>query len=209
MRVSESACACGRLRAPAASMPTTAAERCCWLAVPTVPLGSIPLMMCSTSALLTVSTQYRSCVVHVLSLPTLRRMVCDALTSGELYARVGQPLLRSALDGYNATLLTYGQTGAGKTHTVMGQGDGQDPGVVMRLVAELFDVASQQGKRIQFSMLEIYNEQIRDLFSVRRKSLRIREDPRTGPFVEELSWFVADDLNAMQQVIMLCYHLYP
>ena len=125
-------------------------------------------------------------------------------TNAELYASVGAPLLNAALDGYNATLLAYGQTGAGKTHTIMGQG--QDPGVVMRLVAQLFDAAGKQGKHVQFSMLEIYNERIRDLFSVRRScadSLRIREDPATGPFVEDLSWFVAEDQQAMQQLLSI------
>ena len=126
-------------------------------------------------------------------------------TNAELYASVGAPLLRSALDGYNATLLAYGQTGAGKTHTIMGQGE-EDPGVVMRLVSQLFDAADQQGKHVQFSMLEIYNERIRDLFSIRRSgadSLRIREDPATGPFVENLSWFVAEDRQAMQQLLSI------
>ena len=129
----------------------------------------------------------------------------EQATNAELYESVGAPLLRSALDGYNATLLAYGQTGAGKTHTIMGQGR-EDPGVVMRLVSQLFDAANKQGKHIQFSMLEIYNERIRDLFSVRRsstESLRIREDPATGPFVENLSWFVAEDREAMQELLSI------
>ncbi len=129
----------------------------------------------------------------------------EQATNAELYQSVGAPLLHSALDGYNATLLAYGQTGAGKTHTIMGQGR-EDPGVVMRLVSQLFDAADKQGKHIQFSMLEIYNERIRDLFSVRRastESLRIREDPATGPFVENLSWFVAEDREAMQELLSI------
>eukprot|EP01043_Picozoa_sp_COSAG02_P008477 COSAG02_NODE_272_length_26345_cov_761.363179_4_plen_982_part_00 len=129
----------------------------------------------------------------------------EQATNAELYESVGAPLLRSALDGYNATLLAYGQTGAGKTHTIMGQGR-EDPGVVMRLVSQLFHAADKQGKHIQFSMLEIYNERIRDLFSVRRtstESLRIREDPATGPFVENLSWFVAEDREAMQELLSI------
>ena len=135
---------------------------------------------------------------------TFDHVFAPSATNAELYASVGAPLLNAALDGYNATLLAYGQTGAGKTHTIMGQG--QDPGVVMRLVAQLFDAAGKQGKHVQFSMLEIYNERIRDLFSVRRSgadSLRIREDPATGPFVEDLSWFVAEDQQAMQQLLSI------
>ena len=128
----------------------------------------------------------------------------ERTSNAELYGAIGQPLLRSALDGYNATLLAYGQTGAGKTHTIMGQG--RDPGVVMRLVAELFAAAEQHEKHVQFSMLEIYNERIRDLFSVRPQAdsnLKIREDPATGPFVEDLSWFVAENEEAMQQLLAI------
>ncbi len=45
------------------------------------------------------------------------------------------PLLQSALDGYNVCLLAYGQTGAGKTHTMMG-GRGDDEGVIPRSIRQ-------------------------------------------------------------------------
>ena len=46
----------------------------------------------------------------------------ERTTNAELYGAIGQPLLRSALDGYNATLLAYGQTGAGKSFSIIGAG---------------------------------------------------------------------------------------
>jgi hypothetical protein len=118
-------------------------------------------------------------------------------TNRHIYEAVGRPLLSSALDGYNATLLAYGQTGGGKTHTMMGSV--RDRGVVMRLVDDLFRAPGRRS--VRFSMLEIYNERIRDLFSTARTNLRVREDPATGPFVEDLSWYVAEDCAAMEQLL--------
>lgn len=124
------------------------------------------------------------------------------MSNGEVFAAIGRPLLTAALDGYNATLFAYGQTGAGKTHTIMGPpGDGADPGVVIRLVRELFSRPRAAAAGVQFSMLEIYNEQIRDLFSIHPKPLRIREDPDTGPFVEGLSWYAARNEAEMERLL--------
>ena len=123
----------------------------------------------------------------------------QSTSNADIYAAIGRPLLSAALDGYNATLFAYGQTGAGKTHTVMGSRG--DAGLVLRLVRELFDDVAQRGQSIQFSMLEIYNEQIRDLFSISSRQLRLREAPGKGAFVEGLSWYAAKSAAEMEQLV--------
>ncbi|QDZ21294.1 kinesin [Chloropicon primus] len=75
------------------------------------------------------------------------------------------PLIASVLDGYNFCIFAYGQTGSGKTHTMEGPRD--DPGVNTRAIAELFRLAEERGEdyeiNVSASVLEIYNEQLRDL----------------------------------------------
>eukprot|EP00752_Nemacystus_decipiens_P008634 g7710.t1 len=81
-----------------------------------------------------------------------------------VYAEVS-PLVVSVLDGYNACIFAYGQTGTGKTHTMMGPPS--DRGVNARALGDLFTrSAARRGEvddTITLSILEIYNEHIRDL----------------------------------------------
>jgi len=75
-------------------------------------------------------------------------------------------LVTSALDGYSACIFAYGQTGSGKTYTMEGPPDKR--GVNVRAIARILDAASQRTDGITYepleiSMLEIYNEQVRDL----------------------------------------------
>ena len=48
------------------------------------------------------------------------------------------PLVTALLDGYNGCVAAYGQTGAGKTHTMIGEGAGEGRGLVLRAADELF-----------------------------------------------------------------------
>jgi hypothetical protein len=73
-------------------------------------------------------------------------------------------------------LFAYGITNAGKTHTI--QGSSQEPGILPRLVEELFSSSSHSGNiELHLSMLEIYQEQIYDLLSAskKREKLSIRD----------------------------------
>ena len=76
-----------------------------------------------------------------------------------------EPLCVSVIDGYNVCIFAYGQTGAGKTYTMMGTP--QARGVNVRALTELFKVTEDRKEdweyKMSVSMLEIYNEQVRDL----------------------------------------------
>ena len=83
----------------------------------------------------------------------------------ELFEEVSM-LVQSALDGYRVCIFAYGQTGSGKTHTMLGNPN--DEGIIPRSVRQIFSTAENDFERgwsykMKAAMLEIYNEEIRDL----------------------------------------------
>jgi|UPI000581A959 kinesin family protein C1 len=82
-----------------------------------------------------------------------------------------EPLIQSAVDGYNVTIFAYGQTGSGKTYTMLGHPGSE--GIISRSVRKLFDTKremeslSRSATTVEMSveLLEVYNEQVRDLLA--------------------------------------------
>ncbi|XP_068306675.1 kinesin-like protein KIN-14P [Pyrus communis] len=91
-------------------------------------------------------------------------------TQAEVYADT-QPLIRSVLDGYNVCIFAYGQTGSGKTYTMTGPNGStkENWGINYRALNDLFDISQRRQSsityEIQVQIVEIYNEQVRDLLS--------------------------------------------
>ncbi|KAG4983386.1 hypothetical protein JHK87_028135 [Glycine soja] len=91
-------------------------------------------------------------------------------TQGEVFSDT-QPLIRSVLDGYNVCIFAYGQTGSGKTHTMSGPDNYTEEtvGVNYRALRDLFFLSEKRKDIIHYDisvqMLEIYNEQVRDLLT--------------------------------------------
>ncbi|KAJ0054142.1 hypothetical protein Pint_00922 [Pistacia integerrima] len=89
-------------------------------------------------------------------------------TQAEVFSDM-QPLIRSVLDGYNVCIFAYGQTGSGKTFTMSGPREltEKSQGVNYRALGDLFLLADQRKDMFRYNiavqMLEIYNEQVRDL----------------------------------------------
>ncbi|XP_040378751.1 kinesin-like protein KIN-14E [Oryza brachyantha] len=89
------------------------------------------------------------------------------------------PLVTSVLDGYNVCIFAYGQTGTGKTFTM--EGTERNRGVNYRTLEELFKIAEERKETVTYnlsvSVLEVYNEQIRDLLasSPSSKKLEIKQ----------------------------------
>ncbi|KAH9605111.1 hypothetical protein KSS87_019846 [Heliosperma pusillum] len=77
------------------------------------------------------------------------------------------PFATSVLDGYNVCIFAYGQTGTGKTFTM--EGTEEDRGVNYRTLSELFQLINDRKELFRYeicvSVLEVYNEQIRDLLA--------------------------------------------
>ncbi|KAI4301878.1 hypothetical protein L6164_035115 [Bauhinia variegata] len=86
-----------------------------------------------------------------------------------------EPILKSAIDGYNVCILAYGQTGTGKTFTM--DGTKERPGIIPRALEELFRLASLDNSSsltFSMSMLEVYMGNLRDLLAP-RSSIRTYE----------------------------------
>ncbi|XP_017604961.1 kinesin-like protein KIN-14R [Gossypium arboreum] len=85
------------------------------------------------------------------------------------------PVVTSVLDGYNVCIFAYGQTGTGKTFTM--EGTGQNRGVNYRTLEQLFKLIEERKEistfSISVSVLEVYNEQIRDLLATEPASKRL------------------------------------
>ena len=87
-----------------------------------------------------------------------------------------EPLVQSAIDGYNVCILAYGQTGSGKTYTMLGEP--LNEGIIARSVTKLFDAKSEiealsRGStkvKVSIELLEIYNEEVRDLLTTKNTS---------------------------------------
>ncbi|KAF7817955.1 kinesin-like protein KIN-14I [Senna tora] len=98
------------------------------------------------------------------------RVFGPTATQAEVFADM-QPLIRSVLDGYNVCIFAYGQTGSGKTHTMSGPNDltEESVGVNYRALRDLFLLSEQRKDTISYDifvqMLEIYNDQVRDLLA--------------------------------------------
>ncbi|XP_044499804.1 kinesin-like protein KIN-14G [Mangifera indica] len=106
-----------------------------------------------------------------------------AATQVEVFSDT-QTLIRSVLDGYNVCIFAYGQTGSGKTYTMTGPKELTEEclGVNYRALNDLFLLANQRKDTmscdISMQMLEIYNEQVRDLLVTdgQNKRLEIRNN---------------------------------
>ncbi|XP_006198949.1 kinesin-like protein KIF28P [Vicugna pacos] len=108
----------------------------------------------------------------------------------DVFHDLGRGILDSAWQGYNTTLLAYGQTGSGKSYSMIGFG--ANKGIIPNVCEELFKAIENreenQEYQVTFSMLEIYNEQVRDLLSRTKKpgGLKVREDQQLGFYVDGL-----------------------
>lgn len=107
-----------------------------------------------------------------------------------MYQTLGQGVLKQALKGFNACVFAYGQTGAGKTFSMMGASF--DVGIVPRMCEDLFAIIDKdQTELAQFevevSFFEIYNEQVFDLLKHTGKPMKVRNHKVLGPYVEGLA----------------------
>uniref|UniRef100_A0A8C1GRH0 Kinesin-like protein KIF16B n=1 Tax=Cyprinus carpio TaxID=7962 RepID=A0A8C1GRH0_CYPCA len=126
----------------------------------------------------------------------------------KVFKDLGTDVLKAAFEGYNACIFAYGQTGSGKSHTMMGIPG--DVGLIPRICEGLFSRISGMTRRdeasfrTEVSYLEIYNERVRDL--LRRKmaktyNLRVREHPKEGPYVEDLSKHLVQNYSDVEELM--------
>ena len=119
------------------------------------------------------------------------RIFPPSSTQQDIYDFGVKGIIDSVLDGYNGTVLAYGQTSSGKTYTMQGEMDEErKQGIIPRMINHVFKhIYKNEGTdfMIKVSMIEIYQEKIRDLFDVSRVNLNIREDSIKGIYVDGAS----------------------
>jgi len=137
-------------------------------------------------------------------------------TQEQIYNLIGSKIVGDVMEGYNGTIMAYGQTGSGKTFTTFGKKSSMDysdsiksdMGIVPRAIKQLFGYIKENPNKGQFqirvSFMQVYMEQISDLIvendskhsplvsstgkllGNKKESLVIREDPKSGIYVQDL-----------------------
>ncbi|XP_075704309.1 kinesin-like protein KIF9, partial [Rhinoderma darwinii] len=123
-------------------------------------------------------------------------------SQGSVYDTVAKSVVSRALQGYNGTILCYGQTGAGKTYTITGATENyKNRGLIPRALQQVYkEIAERSDETVtaRISYLEIYNETLIDLLSslpdvpAADTHMTIVDDPQ-GVFVKGLSLHRAAD----------------
>ncbi|KAK3122583.1 hypothetical protein QOZ80_8AG0615560 [Eleusine coracana subsp. coracana] len=109
----------------------------------------------------------------------------------DVYNFLAVPIVSDAIDGTNGTIITYGQTGAGKTYSMEGPSilhcNQQKTGLVQRVVNELFESLKSSTSistwTVKLSMVEIYLEKVRDLLHLSKDNLQIKESKTQGIYI--------------------------
>ncbi|CAF2419386.1 unnamed protein product [Rotaria sp. Silwood2] len=152
-------------------------------------------------------------------------------TQKKVYQDLGIEMLEHAFEGYNVCIFAYGQTGAGKSYTMMGKNEIEQQGIIPRLCGELFEritssitpttssllLSSSSSSShikprytVEVSYMEIYCERVRDLLSPKKSqstnvgsshNLRVREHPIMGPYVEDLSRLLVTSYDDISRLI--------
>lgn len=125
---------------------------------------------------------------------TFDRVFPAGASQSEVYSEVSQ-LVQSALDGYHVCIFAYGQTGAGKTHTMEGPPgelslEDERRGLIPRALHQVFQVAHTQphwAYTMVASFVEVYNETLRDLLATpspqqpQQQPLQLKMAHKDGP----------------------------
>ena len=119
------------------------------------------------------------------------RIFPPSSTQEDIYSFGVKEIIDSVLNGYNGTVLAYGQTSSGKTYTMQGEMElPSTQGIIPRMISHVFKyIYNTEGTDfiLKVSMIEIYQEKIRDLLDITRVNLNIREDNIKGIYVDGCS----------------------
>jgi kinesin family protein 5 len=118
-----------------------------------------------------------------------------------------KPTVDDILNGYNGTVFAYGQTGAGKSYTMMGSDIDNDEGrgVIPRIVEQIFASILSSPESIEYtvrvSYMEIYMERIRDLLAPQNDNLPIHEEKNRGVYVKGLLEIYVSSVQEVYEVM--------
>lgn len=124
----------------------------------------------------------------------------------DVYNEIARPIVDKVLQGYNGTILAYGQTGTGKTFTMEGfNAEPEMRGIIPNSFAHIFGYIAKARDDIKFlvrvSYFEIYNEEIHDLLSKKSQNLEIKERPDVGVYIKDLSTYIVNTADDMERIM--------
>ena len=127
-----------------------------------------------------------------------------------VYTSCVKSVVMSALEGINGTIFAYGQTGSGKTHTIIGSKE--SPGMMLMAVKDIFKGMMAGSKSrdylLRVGMVELYNEELRDLFASPQQRLHagerlhIKEDAVLGVKLTGMQEQIVSDLVQVRNLIL-------
>ena len=118
-----------------------------------------------------------------------------------------RPTVDDILNGYNGTVFAYGQTGAGKSYTMMGSSidDDTSKGIIPRIVEQIFASIAASPMNIEYtvkvSYMEIYMEKIRDLLDPLHDNLPVHEEKSRGVYVKGLLEIYVSSVGEVYEVM--------
>ncbi|KAL3838504.1 hypothetical protein ACJIZ3_023095 [Penstemon smallii] len=127
----------------------------------------------------------------------------------DIYEFLAFPVIEGVVKGVNGAIITYGQTGAGKTYSMEGpsviDSDEKKKGLLSRVVDGLFNIIKQSDEMtkytVKLSMVEIYMERVRDLFDLSKDNLQIKENKVQGIYVSGVTEIcVTDSAEALRSL---------
>jgi len=124
-------------------------------------------------------------------------------TQAEVFTEV-QSLITSCIDGYNVCIFAYGQTGSGKTYTMEGTPDslGINPRALHFLFGEVAERVDWEYS-LSVSLMEIYNESLRDLLSSETNTPLEIKQGKDGVYVPDLQEIVVKNVEDVNKVFAL------
>ncbi|XWS09260.1 hypothetical protein CRYUN_Cryun40dG0070500 [Craigia yunnanensis] len=145
--------------------------------------------------------------------------ISDSDVKFDIFQLLGAPLVENCLAGFNSSVFAYGLTGSGKTYTIWGSANAlleenlssDRQGLTPRVFEQLFarineDQIKHADKQLKYqcrcSFLEIYNEQIADLLDPNQRHLQIREDVKSGVYVENLTEEYVSSMKDVTQLLI-------
>ncbi|XP_030832800.1 kinesin-like protein NACK1 isoform X2 [Strongylocentrotus purpuratus] len=128
----------------------------------------------------------------------------ETCSNEEVYERTAKPLVQIIFNRGKATCFAYGQTGAGKTHTLLGGQGGKVKGLYLLAAEDIFTIirssADGHGLAVYVSYFEIYCGQLCDLLN-NRERLHARENAHHKVCISGLNEIKVSGPQALMQIV--------
>lgn len=132
----------------------------------------------------------------------------------QIYDICASPIVQSVLEGYNGSIFAYGQTSAGKSHTMVGRDEPTElRGIIPNAFEHIYEHVGMESLNetqylIRASYYEIYNENIIDLLATNndnnantKQGLDLKESPDTGVYIKGLTSKVVKSVEEINAVL--------